>query len=105
MQTTITEYKNRTCSRCAGKGVLPSYQHNKGGECFRCGATGVDPTMQETSREMTGAEIIAALATAGFPVIRTAAEPTGETWLDALFPFKEFTADEIAVARQLLTAI
>ena len=105
MQTIITEYKAQSCIRCSGKGFLSSFQYHKGGECFRCGATGVDPAMKEVSRDMTDAEIIAALETVGFPIIRTAAEPTGESFLDMLFPFKEITADEIAGARLLLAAV
>jgi len=32
---------DRDCTRCAGRGYLPQFQHHKGGECFACGATGV----------------------------------------------------------------
>ena len=32
---------DRDCTRCAGRGYLPQFQHYKSGECFACGATGV----------------------------------------------------------------
>ena len=104
MQTVITEYKARNCTKCGGKGFLSSFQYNKGGECFRCGASGTDPIMVEVSRKMTDSEVVAALEVAGFPIIRTAAEPTG-TFLDELFPFAAMTADEMTGARMMLAAL
>jgi hypothetical protein len=107
MQTTITEFTARPCTRCAGSRFISQFQHRKGGECFRCGASGIDPQMIETTRDMTDAEVLAALADAGFPVMFTERAETGN-FLTDLFP----TADEMtahaatmAGARLVLAAI
>jgi ribosomal protein S27AE len=71
MQTTITEFHNRPCSRCGGARFISQFMHRNGGECFRCGTTGFDPQMVAVTREMTDEEVLTALETAGFPVVFT----------------------------------
>lgn len=105
MKTTATEYKARFCGKCGGAGVLSGYQYHKGGVCFRCGGTGNDPQMIEVERDLTDAEVIAALETAGFPIMRTMAAPTGDEMLDLLFPLEAITAAEMTGARMMLAAI
>lgn len=105
MQTTVTDYKPRTCGKCGGSGTLSSYQHHKGGVCFRCAGTGNDPQMIAVEREMTNAEVISALETAGFPIMRTMSAPTGDEVLDLLFPLEEITPDAMTGARMMLAAI
>jgi hypothetical protein len=34
----MTKYKG--CTRCAGKGVIPAYNHYSGGKCFGCNGSG-----------------------------------------------------------------
>jgi hypothetical protein len=100
METSITEYANRPCTRCGGSGRIAAFQHRNGGECFRCGATGVDPTMTETTREMTDAEVIAALDARGFTIVNlTPARATTGDFLIDLFA----TDDEIAAVSAAMT--
>lgn len=98
------------CSRCAGSGRIAQFQHRNGGECFRCGATGVDPVMKVVDREMTDAEVIAALAKFGFEVMLTERE-VGDVSADdylALFLTDEEVAERAQAmqgARMMLAAI
>jgi len=106
MNTTVTEYTARPCSRCSGAGRIAAFQHRNGGECFRCGATGVDPTMIETTREMTDAEVIAALDARGFKIVDVSpARPvTGDYLTDLFMTDEEVEAKTaiMAMARSLL---
>ena len=106
--TTITEFKARSCTKCGGHGFLSAFQHRKGGECFRCGASGVDPQMVEVTREMTDAEVLAALASIGLPVvmIETQRAETGDYLADLFLTEAEVANREAAMigARAALAA-
>jgi hypothetical protein len=107
MQTTITEYESRPCSKCGGAGFLSAFQYRKGGECFRCGASGKDPVMRPVVREMTDAEVLDALAQAGFPVLWTERPDTGD-WMQDLFLSDEEASQRAAAmqgARLFLAAL
>ena len=108
MQTTISEFTARPCSRCGGAGRIAAFQHRNGGECFRCGATGIDPVMTETTREMTDAEVVAALDARGFAVINLtpARVETGDFLVDLFATDGEIEASKatMTMARALLAA-
>ena len=104
--TTVTEYTARLCSRCGGAGRIAAFQHRNGGECFRCGATGVDPKMIETTREMTDAEVIAALDARGFVIVdfTPARSDTGDYLTDLFMNDEQVEAEKtvMTMARLLL---
>jgi hypothetical protein len=104
MTTSVIETKATTCPRCAGKGRLAIFSHNKGGSCFQCQGAGVIPTM--ITRPMSNDEVIASLAALGLYVMpqETTKEPTGE-WFFDMMPTEAEAALEAAAmigARRLL---
>jgi RecJ-like exonuclease len=47
------------CSKCHGKGEIPSYSHTHGGVCFQCKGTGKQksaPRQKHTPRRPEGAQ-------------------------------------------------
>ena len=105
MKTTVTESKTTygICGKCGGDGYISSYAHIKAGSCFACSGTGKRLVKIDViERPMTYAEIVDALAGAGFEIVDVNAG-------DDFFAYMTYTPAEMAAlhagAKALLEAI